>query len=220
MRFRCPGCEVTFSVPDEKIPDGKGVRVLCPKCRTPIDLKDTIQSDDAMVSPENAFSPPNRDLLDVQEEMALLDMVDEGVKTALVCSTDVSRLEMIRTAVSQLGFFVVEAEHASYAMKKFQNNRYDLVVLDECFDAPKTSDNLFLHHMQLLPMHMRRQFFLCLLSESMTSLDQMVAFRIGVDMIINVRDLDKMKIILIRGINDHKALYKLFGDELSKKGSS
>jgi hypothetical protein len=46
----------------------------------------------------------------------------------------------------------------------------------------------------------------------------MLAFRIGVDLIFNAKDLDKMKVILIRAIKDQEGIYRVFGDELARKG--
>jgi hypothetical protein len=205
-------------VPDDKIPSGKGVRILCPKCKMPIDLKETPPPAEPPGKAGTTSPYPGKELDHMQEETSLLDMVEEGVKTAILCVSEPGRAEKVRNVIAQMGFYAVVAPKASFAIKKFQNNTYDLVVLDELFDATKLSDNLVIHHIQLLPMHVRRKFFLCLLSETLPTMDQMVAFRMGVDLIYNPQDLEKIKIVLLRAMKDHESLYKVFSEELSRKG--
>lgn len=38
MKVLCPGCRSTLSIPDEKVPEGKVIRVLCPRCKNPIQV--------------------------------------------------------------------------------------------------------------------------------------------------------------------------------------
>lgn len=218
MKFQCPGCQTGFAVHDEKIPTGKEVRVLCPKCRMPVELKNALPDSSPQARTVEEPTSANGDLLHIQEEMALLDMVDEDVKTALICFSHHGRLEKVRSAVSQMGFHPVVAQSVSLAVKKLQNNKYDLIILDEVFDSKRPSENLLLHHIQLLPMHVRRKFFACVVSENQATLDQMLAFRIGVDLIFNAKDLDKMKLILVRAIKDQEGIYRVFSDELARKG--
>ena len=91
-------------------------------------------------------------------------------------------------------------------------------MLDESFEQSTLSENLILHHVQLLPMHARRTFFLCLLSDTYATMDRMAAYRLGVDMILNVDDLDNVKIALLRAMKEHRGFYSAFVDELSKRG--
>ena len=104
------------------------------------------------------------------------------------------------------------------AIGKLRLNRYDLVLLDESLEGGSSSENVLLQHIQLLPMHVRRQFFMCLLSQDLPTHDRLLAFRLGVDMILNVRDLNRIKLILVNAVKDHKTFYRVFNDELSRKG--
>jgi hypothetical protein len=71
--------------------------------------------------------------------------------------------------------------------------------------------------MQILPMQLRRQFFLCLLSSTKATLDAKLAFAMGVNLIINAKDLDKVKLLFARGLKEYKNFYGLFNSELAKK---
>lgn len=232
MKFQCPGCQLAFSVPDEKIPEGKGLRILCPKCRTPVERTDgpspagsfdegpqvskSLPPFTPPVPPPETPSPFVHE--EEEEEASSIEVVEEGVKTLLLCCSDASRTEQLTTTLQQLDFYVSRASRMRHALLKLDQNHYDMVLLDESFAGSDASDNPLLHHIQLLPMHVRREFFMCLLSETLPSLDRMVAFRMGVDMILNVQDLDKTKIILLREMKDHGIFYKVFVEELMKKG--
>jgi predicted Zn finger-like uncharacterized protein len=221
VKFYCPSCQVTFTVPDDKVPEGKGLKVLCPKCRIPIERKD--EHDAAGVPDEsemerNVIVSQSYDEDDDDEESSTLEVFEEGAKTALLCLSEPSRSEKMRQMLRLLDYHVSVANSAKVAIKRLHKNRYDLVIVDEKVAGTKDSEHVILHHVQLMPMPMRRQFFLCLLSENLPTLDQLRAFRLGVDMILNVQDLDKAKVILARTMKDHKAFYQVFTGELERKG--
>ena len=217
VKVQCPGCQAAFNVPDDKIPEGKGLRIPCPKCRTPIEVeagKPSGEEEDFKVaeSPLSSSSFP-----DISSGAAMLDVVEEGVKTALICISDPVKAEKVLGILRELQFYAVRADKAHFAMAKLHYNNYDLVVLDELFDAPSAAENIVIHHIQLLPMHDRRQFFLCLLSDRMPTADILLAYRIGVNFILNVRDIDKIKLLLVRALKEHEGFYSLFMDGLTRK---
>lgn len=235
MKFYCPGCMVSFSVSDEKIPEGKELRIPCPRCKNPLERTDAAPESKSVGKPGSSEASPYSepkptpepesvstgmlsDSEDSQEDSSFLEVVEEGVKTSLVCSSDPSRTGMMESILQQLDFFVSIGSRIKTALVKLHQNRYNLVLLDEIFEGAKASDNLILHHIQLLPMHVRRTFFLCLVSETLPSLDRFMAYRLGVDLVLNVADLDKAKIILVREMKDHSAFYKVYNDELARKG--
>lgn len=264
MKFHCPGCQSTFAVADEKIPEGKAVKILCPKCRIPVERADLPKpvAPPAAVAPLPPTPPPGEDFEigppgdepvsqgmdssvrgatqrssgddspsasgspfsmpgeepEGEEGFSPVEVVEEGVRTCLLCCSEDSRREFMARVLHELDFFVSPVMKVAHALSKLQHNRYDLVILDEGFDGGDGTENLLLRHIQLLPMHMRRQFFLCLVSEGLPSLDQFLGFRIGVDMTVNVKELDKIKIMLVRAMKDHGAFYKVYLEELGRKG--
>jgi len=204
-------------VPDEKIPEGKGVRILCPKCRGPIESENRIQVSGSPEQVEKPAAPPTLTSGDEDEEESLLEVVEDWVRTSLLYLSDQSRREKMAQVLKQLDFYVSTASSAKIALKNLNQNRYDLVILSEIGGGTKEPDNLVLQHIQLLPMHVRRQFYLCLVSESRPTLDAMLAFRLGVNLIVNNQDLEKAKIILARSLKDYKNFYGFFNAELNRK---
>ena len=220
MRLHCPGCQASFAVPEEKIAKARTARIPCPKCHTPMDVKEDQAEPQSPLedrAPSVSQSLPPSDFIE-EEEGVPLDLVEESISTALVCVTDTARAELLQNMLQQLDYHVVTATRAPFAVAKLHHNRYDLVLLEESFEQSTLSENLILHHVQLLPMHARRTFFLCLLSVVYPTMDRMTAYRLGVDMTLNVRDLDNVKIVLPKAMKEHRSFYTVFVDELEKRG--
>ena len=216
MKVQCHGCRIGFNIPDDKIPDGKVLKVLCPKCKAPIEVNGNPPETDTESAP---YSPdPNSGGIgdDAFSEYAgAVDVVDDGVRTALLCVCNVKLADKIAMVLQELDYYVVHATRSAFALGKLHHNHYDLITLEENFDS--AASNLVLHHVQLLPMHVRRQFFLCLLSETKPTLDAMLAFRLGVNLVLNLRDIDKAKIILARSMKEYRNFYGAFTAELARK---
>ncbi len=220
MKVQCPGCHTGFILADEKIEEkrkeGKALRIACPRCKIPIEI-DTKppEPDSTRSSSVGGISDLSSDA--ISDYTASVDVVEEGVKTALLCVANPKLAEKMAQVLQELDFWVVHAARAGFALGKLHHNNYDLIILEENFDASTSADNLVLHHVQLLPMHVRRQFYLCLLSENMPTLDAMLAFRMGVNLILKTQDLEKAKIILARSIKEYKGFYGFFNAELNRK---
>jgi hypothetical protein len=216
VRVECKECRIGFNIPKDKVPDGRTARLLCPKCKAPIEIFGGVAP--AELNGSSPYLPESESGLDsVLDYHNAIDIVDEGVRTALLCATDIKRAERIAQALQELDFWVVHALRPGFALGKLHHNHYDLVVLEENFNSGQDSANLVLHHIQLLPMHQRRQFFLCLLSLEKPTLDEKLAFRTGVNLILNLQDLEKTKVILARQLKQFRNFYNLFNAELAKK---
>jgi len=219
VRVQCKGCRIGFNIPDDKVPEGKALKILCPKCKAPTEINEEAippKLDDRVpyLSESNEPEFGEDPLLDYANA---IDAVDEGVKTALLCDTNAKRAEKIVQALQELDFWVVHALRPAFALGKLHHNNYDLIVLEENFNSDKDSENLVLHHVQVLPMHLRRQFYLCLLCGDEPTLDANLAFRMGVNLILNSQDLDKAKVIFARAMKEYRNFYGLFTAELNRK---
>lgn len=219
MKFYCPGCKATFTLADDKIPTDKKVCALCPRCRIPVERSPVEQPQGAGAKASRictSFVSPDVEELDSGD--APLDVVEEGVRAALVCVWDAARSYKVEQSLRQLDYYVSAAFSPKEALEKLHRNQYDVVVLDEVYGGSKSCENAVLQHFQFLPMHTRRHLFLCLLSEDLPTLERMIAFNHGVDMILNVKDTDKAKVLFVRAMKDHRHFYKVFTDELEKRG--
>jgi hypothetical protein len=201
------------------VPEGKALKILCPRCKAPTEINEKAvppELDDRVpyLSESNEPEFGADSLLDYANA---IDVVDEGVKTALICDTNVKRAEKIAQALQEIDFWVVHVLRPAFALGKLHHNNYDLIVLEENFNADKDSENLVLRHVQVLPMHLRRQFYLCLLCLDKPTLDANLAFRMGVNLILNSQDIDKAKVLFARAMKEYRNFYGLFTAELAWK---
>jgi hypothetical protein len=203
MDVICQGCQAQFEFPEEKLPKDREVWLVCPTCRAPFQWKAP------STSPSNrqpATSEASNDLLPI-------DVVAEGVETALLCSTNSQHLQVVEQALKNLGYFVSLAQSAKSALIKLRNNDYNLFLLDETFEGGKQEKEILLQFIQQMPIHARRQCFFCIFSEESRTLDNMAAFCSCANLIINLQDLDKTGLILQKSVADHKNFYKVLMQE-------
>lgn len=217
MRVQCSACRIEFNIPEDKLPKGKTIKILCPRCKVPTEIggKTAMPEDPVPYLTQDGPQEFGGDAL--SDYANAIDAVDEGVKTALLCDTNVKQGEKIAQSLQELDYWVVHAMRPAFALGKLHHNSYDLIVLDENFNSGKNSGNLVLHHIQVLPMHLRRQFYLCLLSTDKPTLDAKLAFNMGVNLILNVRDIEKAKVLFARAMKEYKTFYGMFNAELARK---
>lgn len=219
MKFSCPGCHAVFVIADEKVPRAKGVKISCPKCGDAIQLShDDRPPEEEEQLGEQAGPPPPPWEDEQQELIPPLEVVEEGVKKALLYIEDQPLLARIQEIIGLLGYHAVIAEDQRAALARIKHNSYDLVVLDDTRQGLDTRKNFLLQQVNLLPIHLRRRFFVCIISRSVATSDFMAAFGMGVNLIINTADLDRARIILNEAEKMHWSFYRIFMDELEKKG--
>lgn len=218
MRYNCQGCGAGFTIPDQKLAQGSVLRFSCPNCKNRIELSadELIQviETNTDVQPNASLEPDD----DFQDDAHIFEAVEEGVNTSLVWVQKSTVLEKLGEVLRQLNFHVTIAQNSREALYKIRHNLYDLVVFENDLRESQASVVSLLPPINHFPMPIRRKFMLCILSETMPSFDHMQAFMLGADLIINIRDMDKAKTILSKGIKEHRSSYRIFWEELERKG--
>ncbi len=199
------------------------MKVPCPKCKAPMTLrgaeKEELPPEELAWDAESGVDELDSELgseARVQDENFELDVPGEGLQSALLCMSDADRTELFGEILHAMGFQAFVASNSALALNKMQHNHYDLIVLDDGGEGEP--GRFLLRHFQLLPMHLRRKFFLCYVSGKLPSQDRFAAFRAGVDMTLNVDDLQQCKVLLERAIRERSTFYRVFKAELEKRG--
>lgn len=171
-----------------------------------------------MEDEKNLLSEVASDVYDAADKP--FDFVGEDGETALVCEADEGAKEKISTSLRDLGYQITEASSARDALKKMRFHVYELVVLNETFDAQNPDENDILSYIQSLNMTVRRQMFVALVSERFRTMDNMAAFNKSVNLIISSKNLDDAATIIKRGTADNKVFYRIFRDAMVKAGKA
>ncbi len=227
MRIKCDGCNAKFEIADEKIPKKKVVRIICPKCQNKIRIEPPELEEDPFLEEgiteelgiddgeeTSGISVSGSD----DDDESPFEYYEGEKKVALLCISDTVRLERVKGALEDLDMHMSIADTVKMGLSRLRYNQYDVVILDESFCGEKLEKNTILHYLQPMPMYQRRNIFLILLSEELRTFDNLAAFILSTNMIVNYRDLNKFAILLNRGLRENERFYKAFNDCLRELG--
>lgn len=223
MEIVCEKCKAKLNIPDEKIPKGKRTVISCPKCKNKLILEPPAQDPVKQVSeaPKEAEAPqPKARPVSEEEDVEDLGFFEEGVKLALVLENDPQEIEVVKAAVEELGYKYVSAENTRKAVSKLRLHHFHLVILSDRFEGVELAQSPVLQYMNHLSMSVRRRIFFALIGDAFKTMDNMTAFAMSVNMVINREDMDKLNSILKRGISENDQFYKILMDLLVEVGKA
>lgn len=212
MEIVCQKCQSRFKVPDEKIPAGRKVSLPCPKCRQQIAIAPR-KSDRQLV--REAF---DTGAYDSSEKP--FDFIEEEGQTALVCESDAASLKKIVNNLNLLEYHVTVSDSGRDALKKMRYHQYDLVVINESFFCDGPEANMVLLYLERLNMSVRRNIYVVMISSKYRTMDQMMAFRHSVNIIVNTKNIDDIGKIIQRGLTDNEFFYRVFKESLKEAGKA
>jgi predicted Zn finger-like uncharacterized protein len=210
MEITCEKCQSRFKLPDEKVPGGKSTRLSCPKCKGQI----------TVVPPSGAAQLLKNGLEDTSYDASEkpFDFIEEEGNTALACESDPVMLKKIVDTLNILEYHVTVSESGRDALKKMRYHQYDLVVINEAFHCTGPDSNMVLLYLERLNMSARRDMYVTMISSQYRTMDQMMAFRHSVNLIVNSKNIDDIGKIIQRGLTDHEFFYRVFKDTLKEVG--
>jgi hypothetical protein len=130
------------------------------------------------------------------------------------------RAEKIRTAVEELGYKYVPTPNTRDAIGKMRFHHFDQVVLCDGFDGQELVNGPILNYLNHTSMSVRRRIFLALVSDRFKTMDNMMAYAMSANLVINTKDLDKIFRILKKAISDNEKFYKVLVDSLVELGKA
>ena len=69
-------------------------------------------------------------------------------------------------------------------------------------------------------MSSRRRIFLALMGDQFKTMDDMMAFSMSANTVINTNDMDRLLTVLKKGISEHDKFYKVYMDTLNELGKA
>ena len=231
MEVTCDNCQAKLNVPEDKIPNNQVVRLNCPRCKNKITIDTT--TNEAPVNenqPDTGeqFIEPRNDEEEQGEKYSYDDYSDdedltffeENVKLALVMPRDDEQAKVIKTAVEELGYKYIASSNTRDALGKLRFHQFDLILLSEGFDNQGLEGNSIINYLNHISISIRRKTFFALIGDHFKTMDDMMAFAMSVNMVINPNDIQKIKAILKKGVSDFQKFYKVFMDTLVEVGKA
>jgi CheY-like chemotaxis protein len=135
--------------------------------------------------------------------------------SVLICDNSFSK-ELLKNVLSGTGCTIHFTEDASDAIERLRFTYYDVVFLDEGFDPQKE----VMDYIQAMPMNLRRNIFVILLSEDLKTDRDLKAFSKSVNLIINKRDIKDLIEIIHKSLQENDRFYMVYKETLSKIGKN
>ncbi|HDR16121.1 MAG TPA: hypothetical protein ENN79_11680 [Desulfobacteraceae bacterium] len=215
MEVICENCNARLNIPEDKVPTNRHVAIKCPKCRNRI----IIQTDER--EPEKAPAPAE-DVAGLESYLSrhetVLDTFEEGKKPALVMAGQRSWSDALKTASESLGYQCLEAQSSKEAIDRLRFHHFDLLLLADGFDGHSASQSPVLGYINNQSMSIRRKMFLVIVGDSFTTMDNLAAYSLSANLVLNEKDIDKLAVILKTSIAENEKFYKIFIDTLKETG--
>jgi len=219
MDIICEHCHAKLTIADQKIPKGKRVSFLCPKCREKIyissDTRDggthSFKNGSMDIDPEpgNIMGTADYDASDKP-----FDFLDEDDRTMLVCMKDNESERIVKKAFNRMDYKLISVNNVNTALTRMKYHIFDTVVVDEEFDKTNEGAVVLLKYMNGLNSAIRRRIFAVFVTSRYRTMDNMAAFHASVNLIINRRNIDNMGKIFLRNIKEYERFYSVFKDSL------
>ena len=146
------------------------------------------------------------------------DFVGEENQTALVCESDPEIHTKIVEGLNQGGYYITESASTRDALKSMRFHVYEVVAVNENYETDDPSNNVILKYLNHLPISVRRNIFVVLITNRFRTMDNMAAFNRSVNMIINIKNIDEFGAIIKRGVAQNDEFYHVFKETLRKSG--
>jgi len=205
MEITCKHCRAKLNIPDKRIPKGQRAKVNCPKCKKQI-----------ILHPSNAKTG-DYGYREYSEDKDL-DFFEESSKLTLVMVGNKEHAKKIKSAVESLGYRYIASESTRDAIGKMRFHHFDLIILSDGFNGSELKNSPVINHLNRLSMSIRRKIFLALVSYDFKTMDNMMAFALSANVVINPKEMDRFAAILKKAITDNDKFYKVFLDTLAEVG--
>ncbi|QPJ60873.1 MAG: hypothetical protein G3M70_02810 [Candidatus Nitronauta litoralis] len=212
MKINCSACQHEINIPDDKVPEGQAFNLTCPSCKEKVRVDQHLKSDE----PEETIDAFSFATSDDFEEEEVLEIYDEDDKVALVL--DQENGDFWVNTLNEMHFKLQTANSEDHAIHKIKFTEFDLIILHENFQGTPFRDSPVYKYLINLPMNMRRHIFFVLTGKEFKSMNNMEAFALSANVLINENDFDKAKVILKKSMSDNDQFYKVFRESLNAHG--
>lgn len=203
MEIACTFCSTKLNISEDALPkNAPAVKVTCPKCQRPFEVKLGNKAGPAAAQPSPVPAP-----------MVLEDDFEEGRKLAMACFNEEKVRTEVKTEIEALGFFVQLPESSTEALARLRKSKYEVLLLQEDYGGP-AENNEVLKAVAPMPMTLRRHMCVGLIGKNLRTMDNMAAFAKSVNFVVAERELGKIKSITRHALADNDQFYGIFKEAL------
>jgi flagellar motor component MotA len=119
-----------------------------------------------------------------------------------------------------MGYAVAEAKSAREALQFMRFHIFSAIFVDESFDTAEGQANSVLQFLEGLSMTVRRQTFVTLLSASLKTMDNMMAYNRSVNLIVNKNEIADIGQVFKKALDEYESFYHVYKENLRKAGKA
>ncbi len=212
MKVNCSACQHEVNIPDDKVPAGQVFNLTCPNCKEKMRVDQHLKQEE----PEETIDAFNFATSDDFNDDEVLEIYDEDDKVALVLDQDNGDFWV--DTLNEMGFKIQTATSEDHAIHKIKFTEFDLVILHENFQSTPFRDSSVYKYLTSIPMMIRRHIFFVLVGAEFKSMNNMEAFSLSANVLVNEKDFEKAKVILKKSMTDNEHFYKVFRESLAAHG--
>lgn len=138
------------------------------------------------------------------------DFVSKTDKPALIAFTTPDWLESAKNALIELGYKVHTAATHTDFLIRFSSTQYQVVLVEELFNANTIDENLTLKALENMPSSQRRHATILLVGESFQTFVPMEAFKHSVHAVINSSELFLLNQLVEKAVSDNENFLRSF----------
>jgi hypothetical protein len=247
MLIECQSCQKKLNVSEDKIPFGRPFTFTCPHCKSKSTLtlperrvtEISLDNDEPAPPPPGprqntapktspsstnlaqqaplppASPPPPPEVVNFPTD---LDELPDGIKAAMVAFDNEQIVESITEKLGNIGFRVIAAINVRDAVKQLKFGRFQLLVIQEDYYGATLATNQIIRAVNSMELSIRHDMFVAVVGSSFTSLDDLTAFSLSLDTVINNNDIDDIERILISAMEHVKKFFSSYKELRSQKG--
>jgi predicted Zn finger-like uncharacterized protein len=232
VEVTCGQCKSRFNISDEKVPKDKVLKLNCPKCKGKISLggeaPEQPAKTDVSLEFRTKFIGPTAGRKTPEESYGYedyagdqaLDFFEEGIKLALIMTNSSMNEDRLRAGIEIIGYKCIPTPNTRDAIGKLRFHHFDLIILADGFDNQPLDQSVIVNYLNRLSMSVRRKIFLALISDNCKTMDNMMAFAMSANVVVNSKDIEKLHLILKKAVSENERFYKIFVDTLVETGKA
>ncbi|MDR1041607.1 MAG: hypothetical protein LBR80_15890 [Deltaproteobacteria bacterium] len=156
----------------------------------------------------------------LSEAQSIMELADshEGLKSALVAYDDEGIQNLLQEKLTNMGYKVSVALNLRDAAKQLKFASFQVVLIQENYYGANLKNNQLLKAIQGMEVRTRHKMFIGMIGPSFTSLDDLLAFSLSLDTVINVRDIEDVERLLISAIEHVNKFFAAYNELRAARG--
>ena len=147
-----------------------------------------------------------------------IEDVPDGMKSAMIAFDSEEIQEKLTERLTAIGFRVTAAVNVRDAVKQLKFGRFQLIIIQEDYYGASLATNQIVRAVNAIELALRHDMFVAVVGDGFTSLDDLTAFSLSLDTVVNKKDLDDVERILISAMGHSKKFFQTYREMTLQRG--